>query len=120
MEVSEVDGVDVIEKMIEVEVEGFGVEIFVVGRGSGGVGKIGGGEGSFYSGAGVRGEFLTGGGAAFEDFDTVVGIGVMGGGDVDGEIEAHFVETVVDSGGGEDAGGGIFEAESFTGSGEVL
>lgn len=63
---------------------------------------------------------MAAGGATFEDFDTVVGVGVVAGGDVNGEIIAHFVKTVVDGGGGKDAGRGIFDAERFEGGGEVL
>ena len=54
-------------------------------------------------------------GAAFENFDAVVGVGVVGGGDVDSVIIAHFIETVINGGGGKDAGTRIFKAEGFAG-----
>ena len=58
--------------------------------------------------------------AAFKDFDAIVGVGVVAGGDVDGEIKAHVIETVIDGGSGEDTGTTIFDAESFEGGGEIL
>ena len=72
-------------------------------------------EDGFDGGAAFGAEFLTIVGAAFEDFDAIVGVGIMAGGDVDGKIEAHLIETVVDSWGGEDAGAHIFDAERFEG-----
>ena len=58
--------------------------------------------------------------ATFEDFDAVVGDRIVGSGDVNGEIKTHFIEAIIDSGGGEDAGTRVFDAESFAGGGEVL
>ena len=54
-------------------------------------------------------------GAAFEDFDAVVGIGIVAGGDVDGKIEAHLVKTVVNGRSGKNAGAHIFDTEGFEG-----
>ena len=58
--------------------------------------------------------------SAFKDFDAVVGEGIVRSGDVDGKIEIHFVETIVDAGGRENAGAGVFDTKGFTGGGEVL
>ena len=63
---------------------------------------------------------MAGCGASFKDFDAVVGVRVVGSGDIDGKIESHFVKTIIDSGSGEDAGAAVFDAESFAGRGEVL
>ena len=65
-------------------------------------------------------EFDAGFVAAFEDFDAVVGVGVVAGGDVNGEIEAHMVEAVIDGRSGKDADAHVFDAESFEGGLEVL
>ena len=58
--------------------------------------------------------------ATFEDFDAVVGNGVVGGGDVDSEIKAHFMKAVIDGGSGKNASVRVFDAECFAGGGEVL
>ena len=58
--------------------------------------------------------------AALKNFDAVVGVRVVGSGNIDGEIESHFVKTIIDSGSGEDAGAAVFDAEGFAGRGEVL
>ncbi len=44
----------------------------------------------------------------------------MAGGNVDGEIETHVIETVIDGGGRKDADVGVFDAESFESGLEVL
>ena len=44
----------------------------------------------------------------------------MGGGDVDGEIEAHLVKTVINSRGRQNASGAVFDAEAVASGGEVL
>ena len=51
--------------------------------------------------------------AALKDFDTVVCIWVMRGGDVDSEIEAHLIETIVDGRGGKDVDSGVLKAAGF-------
>ena len=58
--------------------------------------------------------------ATFEDFDAVVGDGVVGSGDVNGEIETHVVKAIIDSGSGKNAGTRVFDTESFAGGSEVL
>ena len=44
----------------------------------------------------------------------------MRGRDVDSEVEAHFVKTVVNGWSGQDTDGGVFEAEGFEGGTEIL
>ena len=43
----------------------------------------------------------------------------MRGSDVDSKIEAHLIETIIDSGGRENVDGSIIEAESLEGGGEI-
>ena len=57
--------------------------------------------------------------ATLKDFNTIIYIGIMRGGNVDGKVEAHFVKTVIDCGGGKDADGGGFETGLSQGGGEV-
>ena len=63
---------------------------------------------------------MAGCGASFKDFDAVVGVWVVGSGNINSEVIAHFVETVIDGWSGKDAGGGVFDTEGFAGGGEVL
>ena len=77
-------------------------------------------EGGFDGFAALLGEFLTIVGAAFEDFDTIVGVRIVAGGNVDGEVEAHLIETVVDGGGGENANIHVFDTEGFAGGFKIL
>ena len=106
--------------MLDVEVESFGVEVFAVSGGGGSVEKVGGGEDGFDFGTTGFAELGALGAPAFEDFDAIVGEGIVGGGDVDGKIKAHCVKTVIDARGGKDAGVSVFNAKSFAGGGEVL
>lgn len=62
---------------------------------------------------------MAGGFAAFENFDAIVGVGVVRGGDVDSKIETHLIKAVIDGGSGEDADAGVLEAEGFAGGFEV-
>ena len=64
-------------------------------------------------------EFLRAVFAAFENFDAVIGVGVVGGSDVDGDVETHFGKAVVDGWGGKYADVTILDAESFESSFEV-
>ena len=59
-------------------------------------------------------------GPTFKNLDAVVGVGIVRSGDIDGKIKAHFVKTVVNARGGEDAGAGVFDTKSFAGGGEIL
>ena len=77
-------------------------------------------DGKFNSFAADFGEFLTIIGATFENFDTVVGVGVMGSGNVDCKIELHFIKTIINGRSGKDAGSGIFYAIGFAGFCEVI
>ena len=58
-------------------------------------------------------------GTEFENFDAVVGVGIVRSGDVNGEIETHFSETEIDCGGRQNAGGRKFDAESFASGLEI-
>ncbi len=104
--------------MVFIECDGFAVEVFAVGGRGWFVGYRC-REGFFNSCAGGLAEFLTVSGAAFENFDAVVGVGVVRGGDVEAKVEAHFVETVVDGWGRENADARVFEAKGLAGGCEV-
>ena len=65
------------------------------------------------------GELNAGVWPALEDFDAIVGVWVVRSGNVDSEIEAHFVKTIIDGWSWEYANGGVFEAERFEGGFEV-
>lgn len=96
--------------MGSIKAAGFVVQIFANGGRCKRVGLLR-CEGLFDGVATCLAELLAGCVAAFEDFDAVVGVGVVRGGDVNGEIETHLIETVVDGGGGENTDAGVFDAE---------
>ncbi len=62
---------------------------------------------------------MAGSGTTFKNLDAVVGVGVVRSSDVDSEIKAHLVKTVVDGRGGQDADIAVFDAKSFAGGFEI-
>ena len=103
VEAMEVGFAEIICEMFQVEAESFGVEVFAVRGGSRGEIEIL-SKRRFNGGATLFGEFGALRFASFEDFNSVVCIGVVAGGDVDGEVEAHLIKAVVDARGGKNSG----------------
>ena len=58
-------------------------------------------------------------GPAFKNLDAVVGVGVVRSSDVDSEIKAHLVKTVVNGGGRQDADIAVFDTKCFAGGFEI-
>ena len=96
--------------MTFVECDGFVMQIFAVGRGNetDGLSFC---DGGFNGLATFFAEFLAGRKAAFKNFDAVIGVGIVRGGNVNGEVEAHFKKAVIDGWSGENADGRVFDTE---------
>ena len=64
----------------------------------------------FYTLAAFFAKFNTASFATFKDFDAVVGMGIVGGSNVNGEIKSHLIKTIINSGSWKDASVKIFGA----------
>ena len=102
MEAAEVADIDVIAEMFEIEGKSFIMEVFAEAGGDGVVWlRIVERLLDACAGFGVEFDALVV--AAFEDFDTVVGVRIVTSGHIDSEVETHLIETVINSRSGEDA-----------------
>ena len=115
MKASKIGGAKVFNQVVLIDFDGFVVEIFSDSGGYRCVGQAR-SQGRLDGLAAVFAKF--GAGAvciAFKDFDAIVGVGIMGGGDVDSDIKTHLGETIINGGGRKNADVAVFDAESFEG-----
>ena len=85
----------------------------------GGVGFLG-VDGFFDAFAAFFAKFDTRFVASFENLDAIIGIRVVASRDIDGEIETHFIKTVINGWGRENTCVGVFDAKSLEGDFEIL
>ena len=62
---------------------------------------------------------MAGSGTTFKNLNAIVGVGVVRSGDVDSEIKAHLIKTVVNGGGRQDANVAVFDTKCFAGGFEI-
>ena len=105
--------------MFAVDGDGFVTQVHAVARSDFGTFFLSDNSG-FDGFAAFFAEFDAGCGTTLKNFDAIVGVGIVGGSDVDGKIKAHLIKTVVNGRRGQNSDRGVLEAERFESGAQIL